>query len=399
VTRTCPIRRPVLRQVSPHALVSLLSFVVLSCLQSAAAAASPSATSHGVVAVEAPSPALSSPSGNLSIADYVARLRVLDQLVASCQAAIGPANCRSDQVGADVSVALPSGSRQIRFNWLRQLFNQAAKAPAQKTLATASPEANSPQSDSDDDSSDADTENGLSPKPLTITQRLQDARSRLKEDQEQAEQAAHGSPLAGSASRTSASRATLNQILASKEYHAAVAKPTLRQRILEKIANWLNKAINTLVHAGAKSKWIGITAEIGFVVLVCVALVWFLIRLERRGRMGPLEIYPGSGAVSARDWQLWLQDARQAARSGSWRDAIHLLYWASISRLESTGLWPADRARTPREYLALLPNESQHRPDLTVLTRSFERTWYANNIAAEGDFLQAEQSAHRLGVR
>jgi hypothetical protein len=378
--------------VSLLALVSLLSFVVLSCLQSAAAKAFPIAASHGVVGADAPSPALSSPSGNLSIADYVARLRTLDQLVASCQAAPGPANCRSEQVGADVSVALPSGSRQIRFNWLRQLLDQAAKAPTQKTPATASPEANSPQSASDGDSSDADTENGPPTKPPTIAQRLQDARSRLKEDQE------HPS-AAGSASRTGASRAALTQILASKEYHAAVAKPTLRDRILEKVANWLNKAINALVHAGAKSKWIGITAEIGFVVLVCVALVWFLIRLERRGRMGPLEIHPGSGAISARDWQLWLQDARQAARSGAWRDAIHLLYWASISRLESTGLWPADRARTPREYLALLPNESQHRPDLTVLTRSFERTWYANNIAAEGDFLQAEQSAHRLGVR
>lgn len=399
MTCACPIRRPVQRRVSPLALASLLSFVVLSCLHSAAAKASPIATSHGVVATEAPSPAQSSPSGNLSIADYAARLRTLDQLVASCQAAPGPANCRSDQVGADVSVTARSGSRQIRFNWLRQLFNQAAKAPAQSAPATASLEANSPQSDSDDDSSDTDAENGPPTKPPTIAQRLQDARSRLKEDQERVEQAANDPSAAGSASRTSASRMILTQILASKEYHAAVAKPTLRQRVLEKIANWLNKAINTLVHAGAKSKWIGITAEIGFVVLVCVALVWFLIRLERRGRMGPLEIHPGSGAISARDWQLWLQDARQAARSGSWRDAIHLLYWASISRLESTGLWPADRARTPREYLALLPNESQHRPDLTVLTRSFERTWYANNMAAEGDFLQAEQSAHRLGVR
>jgi len=132
-----------------------------------------------------------------------------------------------------------------------------------------------------------------------------------------------------------------------------------------------------------------------------VALVWLLIRLERQGRLGAASIHPGPGsaAASARDWQLWLEDARKAAAMGAWRDAIHYLYWASISRLESGGLWPADRARTPREYLALLSKESAQRPGLTTLTRSFERTWYGGRPAAEADFRQAEQVAASLGVQ
>ena len=72
-----------------------------------------------------------------------------------------------------------------------------------------------------------------------------------------------------------------------------------------------------------------------------------------------------TGAPSAREWQLWLKDAQAMAAKGQWREAIHFIYWASIARLESRRLWPADRARTPREYLALLAGNrsAQDEPD------------------------------------
>ena len=70
------------------------------------------------------------------------------------------------------------------------------------------------------------------------------------------------------------------------------------------------------------------------------------------------------------------------AAKGQWREAIHFLYWASIARLESRRLWPADRARTPREYLALLAGTDPRKTNLTALTRSFERTWYGGRAAA-----------------
>jgi hypothetical protein len=196
-------------------------------------------------------------------------------------------------------------------------------------------------------------------------------------------------------------RQALAGILAAKEYHAAVAGPSLRRRILEKIGNWLDRFIAKLQQAGFHSRWIGLTAEIGFGLLICLALAWFLIRLERQGRLGSASFRPESaaGAASARDWQLWLADAEKAAGQGAWRDAIHFLYWASISRLESGGLWPADRARTPREYLALVSAKSAQRAGLAELTRSFERTWYAGRPAAEVDFHQAEQVAAQLGAR
>jgi hypothetical protein len=101
-------------------------------------------------------------------------------------------------------------------------------------------------------------------------------------------------------------------------------------------------------------------------------------------------------AASARDWQLWLADARKAAAAGLWREAIHFVYWAAISRLESKRLWPADRARTPREYLALMAPEDPRRGGLVSLTGSFERTWYGGREAGESDYRKAEALAASL---
>src|SRR6202041_3508078 len=138
----------------------------------------------------------------------------------------------------------------------------------------------------------------------------------------------------------------------------------------------------------ARSAWVGRALVWGFVLGVCITLVYSLLRLERRWRvrLTPDLDRPAPGAASARDWQLWLEDARRAAASGLWREAIHFVYWASISRLESKRLWPADRARTPREYLALLAATDPRKVNLKELTRSFERTWYGGRTAQAWDF-------------
>jgi hypothetical protein len=140
----------------------------------------------------------------------------------------------------------------------------------------------------------------------------------------------------------------------------------------------------------------------GFILASCVGLAWGLLQLERRWRIRlvPESDGPAAGAASARDWQLWLADARRAAAAGEWREAIHFVYWAAISRLESRlgsgRLWPADRARTPREYLALVAADDPRRAGLATLTGSFERTWYGGRTAGESDYLQAEKLADGL---
>jgi hypothetical protein len=341
----------------------------------------------GFAAIPAVSLPKADPVSMLSPAETRARLQLLEQLVARCRQAMTAANCQGGQVGADFQVAESSGNRMVRLGWLRELLNEAGAGPSKndqpvhpKPVKTASPVF------VDEDYA-----------PPSVAQRLDDARKRLGEDAEWVGLNGQNGPTGLIQSR----RAALAGILSAREYHAAVAKRSLGDRIREKIANWLNWIIGKLVAAGAKSKWIGTAAEIGFVLVLCIALAWFLIRLERQGRFRPSSIGAGigMGAASARDWQLWLEDARAAAARGAWRDAIHLLYWASISRLESSGLWPADRARTPREYLALVSRQSPHYAGLGALTRSFERTWYAGRSATEEDFHQAEELAGQLGAK
>jgi hypothetical protein len=102
--------------------------------------------------------------------------------------------------------------------------------------------------------------------------------------------------------------------------------------------------------------------------------------------------------VSAKEWVVWLAEARAAAAKGEWRDAIHLAYWAGISFLERQGMWKPDKARTPREYLRLL-GTNEYRETLNALTRIFELAWYANRGASERSFSETLQELEKLGCR
>lgn len=333
--------------------------------------------------------------------EYVSKLKLFDQLISGCQGKMNLDNCRSSQIGPDLTVVFPFGKRTVRFEWLRQLMDNAAKDDSTKSpaISKAAMQARNLPAPVSGPVVVPSVAHGRQFQPPSIVTQLQDARRRLSADAESAGRlstVAQSQSLQGEASE----RQVLARILAAKQYQSLHQGPSLIQQIEEIIGNWINRLIGKLMRAGAHSRWIGLTAEIAFVVLLCTALAWLLIRIERQGRMGPVSIgtAPGEGAASARDWQLWLEDARKAAALGEWRDAIHLLYWASISRLESAGHWPADRARTPREYLALLEPRSQHHASLVTLTRSFERAWYAGRPTGESDYREAEQLSLQLGL-
>ncbi len=336
------------------------------------------------------------------------RVAAMDAMVAACEHSLTPEDCKVASVGPDVVVSLPSGNRVVRFTWLRSLMDEVEHAPAKPAPVVpdlkAAP-ANSGGKGGRHFEPPTPTTSTAPEELLTadvlppLGERLQQARARLKQEMESA---VHGGSD-GSSQAKLADRQQLDSILGAKEFHTAAVGRTLRERALEKLASWINIAVSKLVGIGSKSKWIGIAAEIVFTSSLCVVLVWFLIRLERQARFAPLPLHGGlTGAPSERDWQLWLTDAQQAASSKAWREAIHYLYWASVSRLESSGLWPADRTRTPREYLALLAEEPARRGNtrsqLAELTRSFERTWYAGQHAEESDFNKAESLAASLGV-
>jgi len=323
---------------------------------------------------------------NVDLAGYRRHLQALDAVVADCQSQLklktpphaGKNACDPSRVGPNDRVEWPgvaaSQAREVRYDWLRSALSRAENkdtgAPTLVLGANTRPK--NPPADANDLLNQAHQRLGIDE---------QHAAGRLASNPSYADQ-----------------RKSLNAILAQREYNS-VRKVSVRDRILEWFDNLLARILMRLAEMGGRAPWAGRLLEIVLLGGICVLLIWFLVRLERSARVRLVpDIESGPGAPSAREWQLWLKDAQAAAATGQWRQAIHSVYWASIARLEAGRLWPADRARTPREYLGLLGGSDPRKPTLTALTRSFERTWYGGREAGAIDFTTALQLAAELGV-
>jgi hypothetical protein len=137
------------------------------------------------------------------------------------------------------------------------------------------------------------------------------------------------------------------------------------------------------------------------VILVALGLAGFALFRWASGQAGfyePQREYM-TFAPSAKGWQQWLEEARAAAARGDLREAVHLTYWAAISRLESAGAWRPDRARTPREYLRLLTDKDPSHPVLVELTRRFELAWYGQRQPNDDDYGAVCEAVEQLGCR
>ena len=341
------------------------------------------AAAIAAVAANAQTPALPSAQPTLrwhdvSMEDYRRHLQSLSALVDACAAARNLKSCDPSLVGPDDRVPIVDGSRTeqrlVHYGWLRLLFSKAE---------------------------DPDEPAAKLPKPghveqavqnhSTTSQLLKDAKQRLESDLAQSH-----APIAAVPSHVQ-ERAVMQQVLASPEFRNL--QPTVRDSVLEKFGDWLNRLFESAANLKARSAWVGRALVWGFILAVCLALVWSLLRLERRWRDSDspristaLRPVPPRHATG----NCGLRMRANAAASGLWREAIHFLYWAAISRLESRRLWPADRARTPREYLALVASEDPRKPGLSQLTSTFERFWYGGREAGEVDYKDAENLASSL---
>jgi hypothetical protein len=342
-----------------------------------------------------------------SLDDYRKHLVALESVVDACAKARDKKTCDPALVGPDDRIPLGAGDnaerRVIGYNWLRILVFQAqqpdeAEAKPSKSQANAKTAPTPPSAQTKPPAARPNPP-GVQPAAApprrvpdrTTSQLLGDAKTRLLRDLAQIDAAPPAQdPHA-------AQRDAMKNVLAGREY-SGLAQTSKRDATLEKIGKFLNDFFEAAGKLKARSAWVGRVIVAAFVLLVCAGLVWGLLQLERRWRirLTPELGGPAPGAASARDWQLWLEDARKAAAAAHWREAIHFVYWASISRLESRRLWPADRARTPREYLALVAPDDPRRPGLATLTGSFERTWYGGRPAGESDYRSAEQVASAL---
>lgn len=325
------------------------------------------------------------PWQDVSLDDYRKHLEALAALVPLCARGRNKTSCDPMRVGMDDRVRLASGKNQaprlIRYGWLRMLLLRAQEPDsAKQAQGTALP---------------MWPKNSTLPAPETTSQLLADAQQRLAFDLAQA-QKPPGSPPAASPAHPNASK-IMRQVLAEREFHK-LRGSSLLDRVREKLLKWINDLFAGMSRLTAGASWLGRALVWGFLLAIAIGIAWFLLRMERRWRVRLIPDVDGHapGAASARDWQLWLEDASKVAAQGQWREAIHFLYWAAISRLESKRLWPADRARTPREYLALVAPGDPRQPNLAALTGSFERTWYGGRSASEAEYQSADELAHAL---
>jgi hypothetical protein len=194
----------------------------------------------------------------------------------------------------------------------------------------------------------------------------------------------------------SASRALLNDILSRREFrdiHGPTWIDRLRQRLLQLVLNLMERLFGSSAIPTVSNGLV--YALIGLAVIVLAAWTFGSIRRSAAAE----SVIPDHPPVSRKESSVWLFEANEAAARGNWREAVRLAYWCAVSLLEDKGAWRPDRARTPREYLRLLPPSSEDRPGMTALTRTFELVWYGAEEADSGRFAEALAHLESLGCR
>jgi hypothetical protein len=303
----------------------------------------------------------------INLEDYPARLQGLHGLVDACARTMAPAACDWKLVGPDAAVRTPFGIRKVQFAWLRSALRNASVAGSASAKDGAAKQ-----------SALEAASGGLRDADLHLDQELALQHESLKGVRDVASE-----------------RAALKSILASGNY-AQQDPPTLFERLRDKLLHWLNRRLNAISDSQS-SQLIANLLLISLIVVVWGAMLWWFARKVQSQRLMLTPPHaPHPSAPSSQDWQKWLDQGRSFAREQQWRKAIHHVYWSAISRLESRGLWPADRARTPREYLSLLAAQPETFADLNTLTRSFERTWYGDQAAGQPEFDRACALLERL---
>jgi len=194
----------------------------------------------------------------------------------------------------------------------------------------------------------------------------------------------------------SADHNRLAGILSRREF-AGVEGETWYDRAKHAVQRWLWHLIERVLTSSAYPA-VGRVVIWGLLALAVAVVAFWIVRLYRETNIYT-QFAGAPNLVSAKPWRDWQAEAQAAAEAGRWRDAVHLLYWAGISFLEAQGLWRPDLARTPREYLRLLPAGDSHRAPLVQLTRSFEKVWYGNDVATAQTFAGAAALLEQLGCR
>lgn len=293
-----------------------------------------------------PLPPEKTPLQPATLSDYAKQVHHLQALAAAC--AEKARACQSPGAIADQKVSLGQGGWfDARYGWFPAVLATAGKAKGKARAAA-----------------------------------MHAVEQRLKAD------LADASAPAAPAAQFATAREHVEAILAQREF-ASAEQQTMWDKVLGWAGKWVDRALMHLAAFGRRSPWIGAVIEWGLAGLACALLLVWGMRTVRRQRLRLRLEATRQVEVTEERVLNWMREAEEHAARGAFRDAVHCLYWASISTLEGRRLWHPDRARTPREYLRLLDSATEAAKLLRRQTVSFETIWYGLRAAEQTDYEQA----------
>lgn len=184
----------------------------------------------------------------------------------------------------------------------------------------------------------------------------------------------------GGTSDPGRARATLDEVLARPEF-AQISRDTAMARLQARVLEWFRRWWTRL---GGDRLPVRSTATLfawaASLAALAVLAGWVIHMLQRSARVrGGLSDPDAARGVTADAW------ARQAAAAQDLKESARLAYRAVVSRFDEDGTWRADAARTPREYIRLLPRDHRRRPLVEDVARRFEEIWFGGRAATEDD--------------
>jgi hypothetical protein len=190
-------------------------------------------------------------------------------------------------------------------------------------------------------------------------------------------------------------RATLDEILSRSEF-SELRAPNPLALLWRRLVEWFYETLDFLlgrVRIPSRTLTVGGWIFAGLVVFV---LLFWLARWALSVPRSPTLEIPKSPAAPLGPRDL-LREAFRAAESADFRQAIRLAYGAGLLHLAECGALRLERARTPREYLRLIPPAHPAREPWASLTARFEGAWYGGEPAAGGEFAAVISNLEKLG--
>ena len=190
-------------------------------------------------------------------------------------------------------------------------------------------------------------------------------------------------------------RAAVQDVLARPEFQQS-AGARWREALQQRIGAWIESFFSRIGIGGVSGRLVATTLAWVAALAPLVGLgIWLARTLAAGSRAVSIGMAPGDRhRLSAREWAL---RAVAALRAGNAREAVRCAYNGALRRLEDDGVWRIDQARTPREYLRLLPAGDSRGPAVRELTALFEQVWYGNRGIGAADASRVGANLESLG--